>query len=197
MTPEIREARLGKLTASVAAITMGGLKTDGLEKLVKRCAWERVYGDAEEGYKSAAMDRGTELEDEALSWYEFTTDRTIERQVHLTHPTLPFVGATPDGLCRGVRTVQLKCPLHGAWMDVFNDRDVPAEYRWQVRWEMWCASVHDCDFVCYHPKPKGIVVAYSLSDSDVDQMTERAFLVEARVQEWVERLRGEIRRHAA
>lgn len=187
MTPEIRAARLGKLTASVAAVTMGGLKTDGLSKLVKKLAWERTFGDTEEdGFRSAVMDRGNELEESLLVWYEFHTDTLVQRGVHLTHPELPYVGATPDGLIPGVKTIQGKCPLHSAWMDVFAERSIPAAYLWQCRWEQWVAGVSACDFVCWHPKAGGVIIPFSVTAAECEQMAERAALVEKRIVEWVE-----------
>ena len=69
MTPELRQARAGKLTASKAGIIMGGLNTKGLADYVMQLAWERVYGVSDDpGYTSPAMERGTLLEADALAW---------------------------------------------------------------------------------------------------------------------------------
>lgn len=199
LTPELEAMRRGKLTASVAATIMGSLKTDGLEKLVRRLAGERVFGDlGEEGFKSGAMKRGDETENEALDWFEFTEDVTLERQAHTVHPTLPFVAATPDGLLRGRYTVEGKCPLFHVWCETFDAWKggargldaVPSEYRHQCRWQCWTCCVREGRFVCYHPAGggQGVVIPFTITDADCDAMRERAILVEARVQEWVELL---------
>lgn len=203
MTPEQRQQRLGKLTASRAAVWMGGLDTSGLATAVKRVAWERVHGDtAEEGFRSAAMDRGNEVEPAALDWYEFTTERELRRDAFVQHPKLDFVSCCPDGLTAG-RTVQAKSPLHGAWMDVRKATmrtkvcAVPSEYRWQCRWEMWCAELPECDFVCWHPVAGGLIVPFEVTASEIEQMTERAHVVDGLVQKWVEILTDRAAKRAA
>lgn len=187
MTPELRLARAGKLTASKAAVVMGGLDTKGLADYVKQIAWERVYGPPdEEGYKSAAMERGTLLEAEALSWYAFETSTALDQEPDraIDHPTVPNVAASPDAL-RPDRVIEVKCPMPPAWMEVKRTMKVPAEYRWQVRWQMWCAGKSLADFVCYHPSAGGIIIAAELSDEDAQAMADRVPIVEAMIAEWV------------
>ena len=187
MTPELRLARAGKLTASKASIVMGGLDTKGLADYVKETAWERVYGPPdEEGYKSAAMERGTLLEAEALSWYAFETGSALDQDSDraIDHPTVPNVAASPDAL-RPDRVVEVKCPMPRAWMEVKRTMKVPADYRWQVRWQMWCAGKNLADFVCYHPSAGGIIIAAELSDEDAKAMADRVPVVEAMIAEWV------------
>ena len=187
MTPELRLARSGKLTASKAAVVMGGLDTKGLADYVRDIAWERVYGPSEdEGYKSEAMERGVLLEAEALSWYAFETGSALDQEPDraIDHPTVPNVAASPDAL-RPDRVIEVKCPMPRAWMDVKKTGLVPSEYRWQVRWQMWCADRRLADFVCYHPSAGGLIVPFELADSDVELMAARVPVVESMIAEWV------------
>lgn len=188
MTPELRQQRAGKLTASKAAVIMGGLDTSGLASYVKDLAWERVYGitDDEPTYQNAAMERGQLIEAQARSWYEFETDRVVDHDPDRTvdHPAIAMVSASPDGIS-GDRIVEIKCPLHKAWMDVKRTGLVPAEYRWQTRWQMWCTGLHACDFVAYHPTASGLIVPCSLTSVEIEQMTERAALIETKIAQWV------------
>lgn len=192
MTPELRQARAGFMTASKAAVVMGGLETEGLKKYVAQLAWERVYGPPEdEGYTSAAMERGIALEAEALEWYAFETGTALDQDPDrmIPHPTIPYVGASPDAL-RPDRVIEVKNPLHFGWMECKRTGKVPSEYRWQVRWQMWCAGLSLADFVCYHPKAGGIIIPFELTDMEAAAMAERAPIVEARIVEWVELLEG-------
>lgn len=201
LSPELAALRLGKLGASDAAVVMGGLNTAGLDKLVKRCAGERVFGDlGEAGYKSAWMERGEQEENAALDWLEFTNEWEFERQTHLTHPKLPWVSATPDGLMRGLRTIEGKCPLFHVWAETRERMSVgkraleavPSEYRWQCRWQPWVAEVPEGVFVTFHPVQggQGIQIPYEVTQSERDQMAERAQLVEGLIRNWVEILKG-------
>lgn len=201
LSPEHAAHRLGRLGSSDAAVVMGDLKTLGMDKLVKRCAGERVYGDlGEPGFKSWAMERGEQEENAALDWIEFTNEWEIERQAHLVHPNFPWVTATPDGLMRGLRTIEGKCPLFHVWAETRElwQRGkralaaIPSEYRWQCRWQVWVAGVPEGVFVTFHPVQggQGIQIPYEVTQSERDQMAERTQLVEGLIRNWEEILRG-------
>lgn len=187
--------RLGKLTASKAGVIMGGLDTSGLETYVKSLAWARVYGARDAEFQNSAMQRGNDLEPLALDWYEFQTGQDLQRSPgFIAHESVPYVGASPDALVlrqgKPSMNVQVKCPLHGAWMEARRTMKVPAEYRWQCRWEAWVTGMPEHDFVVWHPAAGGLVLQMRTYSDEIDQMAERAALVEARVQKWVDILRG-------
>ena len=166
---------------------MGGLDTNGLADYVKELAWERVYGVSDDpGYTSSAMERGTLLEADALAWYAFETDSEPDQDSDRTivHPDFPTVAASPDAILVD-RCIEAKCPMPRAWMEVKRTMKIPAEYRWQVRWQMWCAGKNLADFVCYHPSAGGIIIAAELSDEDAKAMADRVPVVEAMIAEWV------------
>jgi len=195
VTPELRQARLGKLTASKAAVIMGGLKTDGLEGYVSRLAGERIYGDlGEESFQSAKMKDGNVCEPEALDWAEFTFDCTLRRGVCIQHPSIPYVAGTPDALADSF-VVECKSPLFHVWTDTRKRGEIiPSEYRWQCRWQLWIAKAlwgwTEGRFISYHRKPRGFVIPFTVTDSEIEQMTERAILVNIRIEECVEMLRS-------
>lgn len=193
MTPELAAARLGHMTASVAPVIMGGLETDGLTKLVRCLAWERQHGDrGEEGFQSAAMKRGNEVEQFALDAYEFEREVSLVRGEFVRHPTIPFVGASPDGyIDRGdeKEPVEAKSMLVPAFMAVLETNQVPAEYRWQCRWQAWCCGTGHTDFVAWHPARKPIIIRFEVLRSECTAMAERAALIESRIRSKVNLLK--------
>lgn len=191
MTPEMRASRAGKLTASCAGIIMGGLKTDGLERLVKRLAWERVYGiEDEPGYQSKAMERGQVVEPEAREWYEFAANCEVEHDPDATvdHATIPWVAASPDAI-RDDRVVEIKSPMQDAFMESLDTGEVPSVYRWQVRWQMFVCDVRLCDFVIYHPKAGGRIIQVHRDAKHDNEIIERLPLIESKIAGWVHVLR--------
>jgi putative phage-type endonuclease len=184
-SPEWFGMRAGFFTASNAGTIMGGLETSGLQSLIKDLAWERVYGSEESAFKSPAMERGNELEAEARDWYAFTKDIVVEQVGFVSHGKLPFVGWSPDGIALP-HAIEVKCPLHKAWMEVKRKQEIPAEYRWQCRWAMWVGELESLDFVAYHPKAGGIILPSEISDEERDKMTARVTLLEPKVQAWVD-----------
>lgn len=198
-SPEWNAARAGFFTASSAAVVMGGLETKGLDDLITRIAWERIFGPTDEPhFQSGAMRRGHDLEHEARAWAEFNADCTVEQCGFVHHGTVPFVGWSPDALYlpRRKRAAEIKCLLHKAFLDVLFDRKVPAEYRWQTRWGMWVGDLDELDFVVYHPGPGGLAIQVERDRNFDDQMQARVELLEqTRVAPLVERL-GNIREEA-
>ncbi len=203
MTPELAARRLGKLTASKAAVVMGGLDTKGLSDYVRELAGERLFGDlGEESYKSKWMERGSETENAALDWFEFQHDVTLERQAHIDHPSIPYCAATPDGLLRGQYTAEGKCPKWSVYCETIDGwrrgkrglDAVPSEYRWQCRWQPWCCELNEGRFIVFHPagSGQGLVVPYEITESEKQQMAERVAIVDGLVQNWVEILRGSL-----
>jgi hypothetical protein len=180
----------------MAAVIMGGDTTDGLKKYVRKLAGERVYGDlGEESFKSAKMEDGNECEPEALDWAEFTFDCTFQRGVCIEHPTIPYVAGTPDAL--GDRfVVEAKSPLFHVWYDTRERNEIPSQYRWQCRWQLWIAKAlwgwTEGKFVNYHRKPRGFVIPFTVTDAEIAQMTERAAAVEAKVRACVKSLQETI-----
>ena len=189
MTPELANARRGKLTASVAPIIMGGDSTEGLKKLIRKLAGERIYGDlGEESFQSAKMKDGNECEPEALDWAEFTFDCTLRRGVCIQHPTMDYVAGTPDALADSLGlVVECKSPLFHVWADTRERGEIPSEYRWQCRWQLWIAKElygwTEGRFVSYHRRPRGLVIPFTVTDQEIEQMKQRAMYVNVRIEE--------------
>lgn len=184
-SPEWFAMKAGKWSASNAAVIMGGLDTSGLASLIKDIAWERVYGSTEsEGFKSAAMERGTVLEAEARDYYAFTTGQEVEQVGCVEHATVPNVCWSPDGIA--LRPVEIKAPLHKAWMDVKRTGKVPAEYRWQCGWACWVGEADGLDFVAYHPQAGGLLIPYDFDSALAEQMESRVADLEKKVAQWID-----------
>lgn len=191
-TPQWDEIRAGKWSASRAGTIMGGLNTEGLDDLIMDIAWGRVHGSIEHAtYKSAAMERGNNLEQGTRDRYEFIKDCAIVECGFVEHATIPNVGWSPDGLVnvaegRWPHGIEAKNPLHKAYMECKRTGLIPAEYRWQVRWGMWVGELDSMDFLCDHPKAGLIVIPCELTDSERDQMAARVAVLEPRVAEWID-----------
>lgn len=178
--------RAGKWSASRAGTIMGGITTKGIDDLIMDIAWGRVYGPVEHsGYKSAAMERGNNLEPDTRQSYAFATDRVIEECGFVEHATISNVGWSPDGLCGRKHGIEAKNPLHKAYMEVKRTGKIPAEYRWQVKWGMWVGQLDSQDFLCDHPKAGLIIIPCEVTEGEKDAMATRVALLEPRVAEWM------------
>ncbi|MBX6334200.1 YqaJ viral recombinase family protein [Candidatus Saccharibacteria bacterium] len=155
-SPQWLMARLGKFTASRAADLMAfGRKGDPLQArtdYLAEIACERLTGQHLDHYVSPAMQRGIELEPEAIAAYCAETGVIVDDGGYWEIEGLP-VGASPDALVGSDGIAQIKCPASQTrHLRVLQERSVPKEYVPQVQWELWVTGRAWSDFVSYDPR---------------------------------------------
>lgn len=156
---------------------------------VREVAVERLTGRAFDHFVSAAMRRGLELEPEALEAYAFAKDVVLSKPGLVFHPTIPNVGATPDGGIEPDGLVDAKCPDNVvkhllALTEPENDRAPGQEYRWQGMCQLWCMPERKwCDLSSYQPDfPPDLQIAVARITRN-----EEAFSAMATRVAWAER----------
>jgi len=146
--------RLGKVTASrvadIMAKTKGGYSTSRANYAAELIA-ERLTGRRAEGFTSAAMQRGTDLEPIARDAYSFLTGHAVTETGFVPHPVIEMTGASPDGLIADDGLVEIKCC--GAARHIAVLKGDPAEDRYvkQMLWQMACTARQWCDLAYYNP----------------------------------------------
>ncbi|MCY1432245.1 putative phage-type endonuclease [compost metagenome] len=110
---------------------------------------ERLTGTREEGFTSAAMQRGTDLEPIARSAYEFNAGvMTVETGLVL-HPRIEGFGASPDGMVGERGLIEIKCPNTAAHIAVIQAGTHDSTYDWQMLAQMACTDRDWVDFVSF------------------------------------------------
>lgn len=105
----------------------------------------------ESGFKSSAMDQGTEREPFARMGYEARTGHIVEEVAFVPHRFL-MAGVSPDGLVGEHGMVEFKCPTPAVhWEYLQLNGEPPSEYKAQVMGQMWVTGRKWCDFVSYNP----------------------------------------------
>jgi putative phage-type endonuclease len=150
-SPEWHEQRRGRVTGSRIHCLIASGNGAGRKSYMRELLLERLTGKVAEGFRSAAMDRGTELEADAVRAYEFFHDQTSIEVGFVTHPTLDLAGASPDRLVGHDGVVEVKCPLGPAHLDFLEGKSIKPEYVSQMQWEMACTGRAWCDFVSFNP----------------------------------------------
>ena len=172
-TDEWRNARLGKVTASRIADIMGKTKTGhaaSRKNYMAQLICERLTGKAEEGFKSAPMQRGNDLEPVARAVYIIETGRDVEETGMIEHPTIAMSGASPDGLVGPDGLIEIKCPNTATHLEFAVTNQPKPEYMLQMLWQMACTGRQWCDFVSYDPRlPEHLqIVIIRVSAKDLD-----------------------------
>jgi len=104
-----------------------------------------------EGAGPRALVWGTRFEPIAKEIYCKLSDFPIEivDTTCIPHPTVPFLGASPDGIIltdgiRHGRLVEFKCPISRVFSD---DTEVPNSYYHQMQLQMECTGLELCEYI--------------------------------------------------
>jgi len=154
-TPEWHALRCGKATASrVADImrkTKGGVSASR-ERYMGELIAERLAGQPTQGFKSAEMERGNEVEADARSTYAFFHMVKLTPIDFIDHPRIAMAGASPDHLVGDDGLVEFKCPATHTHVSTLLSEKIDADYLTQMQWQMACTGRAWCDFVSFDPR---------------------------------------------
>lgn len=148
--------RTGIITASRIKDVLAVSKRDGKplqarqDYLVEKVC-EILTGTPANKFQNEAMRWGVEQEPGALEAYQLRTGRTVTAAGLCMHPTLDYIGASPDGLMVD-RGLEIKCPWNtanhiGAILD-----GMPPEHMAQIQCAMWVCDLPQYDFASYDPR---------------------------------------------
>lgn len=125
------------------------------------------------GGKSAAMERGVDLEADALDAYAAAKFCTVEKGRLLLRES-DLVGVTPDGFIEedeeGPGLAEVKCPEAKRHLQTWLERKLPEEYVEQVQGQLWIAGRNWCDFISYDdrfPSPMRLVIIRVQRDEEM------------------------------
>ena len=195
-SPEWRQARAGVITASRVNDVMARIKSGEAavrrnykaEILVERLTKEPTP----DGYMSAEMLRGIEMEPLARAAYEMKQDVMVDRVGFVLHPSLDYLGASPDGLVGDDGLVEIKCPNTATHLGYLLGRVAPSEYHNQMLTQMACCEREWCDFVSYDNRvPERMqlfVVRLYRDDGRIEAIEKAVTEFDAEVREMAERL---------
>jgi putative phage-type endonuclease len=156
-SPEWFAQRCGKATASriadIIAKTKSGPAASRKNYRAQLVA-ERLTKDVAESFTNAAMQWGTDHEEEARDAYAFlhADGMEVTKAEFVIHPSIPESGASPDGYVGESGLVEIKCPNTATHIDTLLSGKVPSKYITQMMWQMACTGRQWCDFVSYDPR---------------------------------------------
>ena len=148
-------ARAGCLTASAISDMLAKTKTGesaSRANLRARLVAERLTGMPQEGFSSAAMQWGNDQEPFARAAYEIYSGNLVDQTGFVMHPSIPYSGASPDGLIDDCGLVEIKCPNTATHIEYLLAGIPPKKYQPQMLWQMECTGRNWCDFVSFDPR---------------------------------------------
>ncbi len=130
------EARRGKLTASVCAAILGLDPHKG-----PLAAYREITGPHKDK-SNRDTNWGVEFENEARNAYECETGHLAIETGFWLHPTLSWLGASPDGLVNADGLVEIKCPRN-------IPTEVPPHHLVQMAVQLACTDREWCDYYAW------------------------------------------------
>lgn len=140
--------RTKRLTASHAQeISANGA---GLKTYITKMMAEYYMEEKPESYTNEYMQRGIELEAEALVLYEMATGFRYDKPVaFVVHDNL--VGCSPDLFIPGECLAEIKCLKPELHFRSLTENFIESKYRHQMQMQMWICEMNWCDYISYHP----------------------------------------------
>lgn len=147
-SPEWFKCRLGKLTASDAHTI--GVSGKGLETLCLKKTSEILTQKFEDNYTSPAMQRGHDLENEAVMAYEIETGNITEKIGFCELDE--FVGASPDRkIFNQNGGLEIKNKTDVVYLKELLGAEIDPEHYSQVQMQMMVTGWLWMDYAVYNP----------------------------------------------
>lgn len=157
-------ARIGKVTASRMGDAMNRLTRKSKNGVagdwggrhntyVHELAWGLITRVPADHYVTKAMDLGRQFEKVARAEYSYRNgDVDVELSGFALHPTLDFLGSSPDGLIGGDGGLEIKVPTFDVHVSYLEADEIPEDYQWQMYANMLCWDRDWWDFSSYCPQ---------------------------------------------
>jgi putative phage-type endonuclease len=121
-------------------------------------AHEAITGKKADGYINDIMQRGTELEPEAIGFYEGVRDAEVTKVGLCYKDDQKKFGASPDGLVGHDGLLELKCPLGKTHVSYILAGKLPTAYFQQVQGQLFVTGRKWVDFMSYYPGVKPFII---------------------------------------
>lgn len=130
------------ITASDFAQALGkgkfGTKKQFFEN---KCGYQEVNID----FSIAPLQWGVRYEEVAKKVYESNMNIHVHEFGLMKHPTIDFVGASPDGISENGIMLEIKCP----WKRKKTET-IPDQYYYQIQGQLEVCDLEECDYIeCY------------------------------------------------
>jgi len=150
----IRLGRVGGSESSVLSVK--GKSESGLGAAAFTLLYEKAYEliqeePVKENIVTFAMQRGMDLEPEAIHEYELSKMVKVNQVGYILNSDFKYAGYSPDGLVGEDGLIEVKCPGNSEFMRQIITNEIPKQYFCQMQWGMFISGRKWCDYVVYNP----------------------------------------------
>lgn len=184
-------ARMGIPTSSEFK-TLLGIKKEAKEKVTRQTYLLKLAGEIltdkpmEGNYKSADMERGNAMEDEARDFYSFMSDAELTRIGFIRNGN---TGCSPDSLIGNNGILEIKTAFPHILAALILKDDFPPEHKAQCQGNLWVAEREYIDISVFWPRmPRFVKRAYR-DEAYIKELSAAVDQFNDELHETVERLR--------
>lgn len=155
-TEQWHDERGVRLTASRFGDVLAGPETKRRAEYMQEIVWNlRGVPDFARDDDKPWHRNGKQWEDHARGLYEFQTGQDVVQTAFLQHPTIEYVGASPDGLVTTQGGIEIKCRSSVRAHLASKAKGIPSEHIPQVQGNLWVSGRDWWDFVSYYRSADG------------------------------------------
>ena len=180
-------ARLGLPTASAFSAILAKGEGKTRRAYLYRLASEIVTGQPTETFKSAAMDRGHLMEDDARSFYAFMHDVEPERVGFIRNGD---VGCSPDSLIGADGMLEIKTQRADLLVETILADKFPPEHVAQTQGNLWIAEREWIDLCVFWPGMPKFVKRAVRDEAYIDRLKEEVARFNEDIAATVRRIRA-------
>ncbi len=133
-------------------LTATGKPSAQAEKYMFQLLAERMMGHPVVEFTSHWMDRGSEMEAEAIRFYQFQREEEVRKVGFITSDD-DRVGCSPDMLVGTNGLLEIKCPSEAIQVAyLMQSGKAYDEYRVQTQGQLWISEREWNDLLAFHPE---------------------------------------------
>lgn len=143
---------------------------------------ERLMGHPCEDFRSSWMSRGSEVEGDAINFYELQRDMAVQTVGFISNDEGTW-GCSPDALVGEFGELEIKCPKESTHVSyLLAAGGAYEEYRVQVQGQLWIAEREWCDVISFHPEMSMALTRIGRDDSFIADLSKTVAAFSARLE---------------
>lgn len=168
-SPEWFSAKLGVISASNIKYVLAKKGTDTRNGYIAELVAQVATGEIPE-LNARSLEWGKFQEENARSAYEFAADCKVD-QIGFIYGLNRRTGCSPDGIIKGRKGVEIKCPYTSKVHVEFLSMDkIKLDWLYQVQFSMWVTGFETWDFCSFDPRFKKALLKIHTIERDVEMM---------------------------
>jgi predicted phage-related endonuclease len=154
-------------------VTSTGAASKQSVDYVKRLAGEAIVGKTEDSHQNFAMQRGIEMQAEALNFFELVEGVEM-KEVGICYPDdQKKYHCSPDALSVDEEVgLEMKCPLIHTHVGYLLDNKLPTKYIQQVQGSMLVTGFDHWFFLSYYPGLKPLLIKVERDEKFIEKLSK-------------------------